>query len=245
MEIAVLGDIHGNSWALRAVLGDLQRRGIRKAVNLGDSLYGPLDPAGCADLLMSVNWLDSLKGNQDRLILAGDAEGNPTLGLVRKSLSPAHMGWLEEQPPSLVLLDALYCCHGSPGSDEEYLLEDVSSGRAELRPCSGILDSLKGVDQKVVLCGHTHLPRVMRCGGRLLVNPGSVGLPAYDDDSPAHVMENGSPEARYAILEQGGAGWDARIVEVEYDWSAAAGAARDNGRDDWERWLSTGRAQQG
>jgi hypothetical protein len=40
--------------------------------------------------------------------------------------------------------------------------------------------------------------------GRLVVNPGSVGLQAYDDDhGHPHVMENGTPHARYAIAEQG------------------------------------------
>jgi hypothetical protein len=45
-SLAVLADIHGNRWALEAVLADIRGRGIRAMVNLGDSLYGPLDPAG-------------------------------------------------------------------------------------------------------------------------------------------------------------------------------------------------------
>jgi predicted phosphodiesterase len=39
--VAVLSDIHGNRWALEAVLDDIRRRGIRDMFNLGDSLYGP------------------------------------------------------------------------------------------------------------------------------------------------------------------------------------------------------------
>lgn len=34
----------------------------------------------------------------------------------------------------------------------------------------------------VVLCGHTHVPRPMQCGSMLVVNLGSFGLLAYDDD---------------------------------------------------------------
>jgi len=38
---------------------------------------------------------------------------------------------------------------------------------------------------------------------RLVLNPGSVGLPAYDDDQPVpHIVENGTPEARYAIVQR-------------------------------------------
>ena len=44
---------------------------------------------------------------------------------------------------------------------------------------------LAGVAAGLVLCGHTHRPRVMRsAAGQLLVNPGSVGLPAFDDERP-------------------------------------------------------------
>ena len=51
-SLAVIADIHGNRWALEAVLQDIERRGIQQIVNLGDNLTGPLDPAGTADLLI-------------------------------------------------------------------------------------------------------------------------------------------------------------------------------------------------
>ena len=39
--------------------------------------------------------------------------------------------------------------------------------------------------------------------GRIVLNPGSVGLPAYDDDHIAfHVHQTGSPHARYALCER-------------------------------------------
>ena len=37
--------------------------------------------------------------------------------------------------------------------------------------------------------------------GRLIVNPGSVGSPGYRETHPyPHVIEAGTPDARYAIL---------------------------------------------
>ncbi|SDD65802.1 Calcineurin-like phosphoesterase superfamily domain-containing protein [Priestia aryabhattai B8W22] len=51
-KIAIISDIHGNSLALEAVLSDISRRGINTIFNLGDSLYGPLDPLGTFKLLM-------------------------------------------------------------------------------------------------------------------------------------------------------------------------------------------------
>lgn len=41
-----------------------------------------------------------------------------------------------------------------------------------------------------------------------MVNPGSVGLPAYTGDVPYHhVMEVGSPHAGYALLSRRGVAW--------------------------------------
>jgi hypothetical protein len=41
-KLGVIADIHGNAWALEAVLPE--RSGVRGFVNLGDILYGPLQP---------------------------------------------------------------------------------------------------------------------------------------------------------------------------------------------------------
>ncbi|EOW6434492.1 metallophosphoesterase family protein [Cronobacter turicensis] len=58
------------------------------------------------------------------------------------------------------------------------------------------------VTYSLILCGHTHIPRSVEISSTcLIVNPGSVGLQAYDDEHPFfHKMEAGSPHARYAIL---------------------------------------------
>src|SRR5258706_11690882 len=68
-SLAVIADIHGNRWALEAVLQDIDRRGIQQTVNLGDHLTGPLDPAGTADLLIERGML-SICGNDDRVLFA-------------------------------------------------------------------------------------------------------------------------------------------------------------------------------
>ena len=67
-SIAVLSDIHGNRWALEAVLADIQHRGVDELMNIGDSLYGPLDPAGTAEILLPLN-IPTVRGNEDRIIL--------------------------------------------------------------------------------------------------------------------------------------------------------------------------------
>ncbi len=49
--------------------------GIMEAVNLGDSFYGPLDPAGTARILMKLK-MPAVRGNEDR-ILVQPPEGRP------------------------------------------------------------------------------------------------------------------------------------------------------------------------
>ena len=109
------------------------------------------------------------------------------------------------------------------------------------------LDDTAGAGASLLLCGHSHLPRVVQVGGTLCVNPGSVGLPAYDDDHIAfHVHQTGSPHARYALCERvdtgAGAAWTVAQIAVAYDWNAASAQAARNGAHDWARWLATGRA---
>jgi hypothetical protein len=49
--LAVLADGHSNRCNLEAVLDDLERRGVDRVVDAGDSFCGPLDPRGTAALL--------------------------------------------------------------------------------------------------------------------------------------------------------------------------------------------------
>lgn len=78
--------------------------------------------------------------------------------------------------------------------------------------------------------------------GRMIVNPGSVCLPAYDYDRPhAHLVESGSPHARYAVLSNEGDGWEVDLLSVDYDWEQAARDAEANARIDWSKALRTGR----
>lgn len=242
--LALIADIHGNTWALDAVLADIDRRGVTQIVNLGDCAYGTLDPAGALDRLIA-RGIPTLSGNEDRVIHAPPPEraGGFDQGFVTARLSAAHLAWLRGLPDTLVLGE-VFCCHGTPQSDETYLLEEVGPGGVRLRQEAALAGLLAGVTQPVVVCGHSHVPRaVALADGRLVVNPGSVGLPAYTDDQPhPHAMEAGSPHARYALLERTGAGWRVELVALPYDWEAAAAATERNGRPHRAAWLRTGRA---
>ena len=245
---AVISDVHGNRWALEAVLEDMRRRGVRCAANLGDCVYGPLDPAGTARMLMSLE-LPTVRGNEDRLVIEAALPGADPKAIAarnRAALEPGQVAWLEGLALTAVLDDLWFLCHGTPDSDDSYLLESVgASGRIARRSGVAIDRSLAGVSERLVLCGHSHVPGSARTpGGRLVVNPGSVGVQAFEDSSPRpHVVEAGSPHARYAVLKRSGEAWSVEQVRVVYDWEAAARRASDNGREDWAYWLASGRVR--
>jgi predicted phosphodiesterase len=244
VRTGLLSDIHGNAWALEAVLEDAAARRVDRWINLGDVLYGPLAPLETYRLLTGVDAV-TVCGNEDRLVhetASGQAGGNPTVDFVLRECGPEPVEWLRALPPAAEVHGAFYACHGAPESDTEYLLEDVSSGRATIRAPDGILRLLGGVRAPVVVCGHSHIHRTVQLPeGPLVVNPGSVGLPAYDDDSPVrHRMETFSPNAAYAIMERRGDGWLIEHYAVPYDYRRAVRRASHLGRGDWARWLTWG-----
>lgn len=243
MRIAAISDIHGNLPALEAVLDDIARRGADLVVQLGDALSGPLWPKETAQLLRALA-LPCVRGNHDRA-LAGDPA---TLGaadrFARERLDEAQIEWLRAWPSKLRLDGDVLLFHATPADDDTYLLEDPATGYAQLRPLSAILALLGDTRARLMLCGHTHVPRVLALpDGSTVVNAGSVGLPAYVDDTGGfHRHENGSPHARYALVDLQADRVDAAVVAVAYDWDLAARRAAAGGRADWAAWLASGRA---
>jgi diadenosine tetraphosphatase ApaH/serine/threonine PP2A family protein phosphatase len=93
----------------------------------------------------------------------------------------------------------------------------------------------------VVLCGHSHNQQVRQVpGGCLVLNPGSVGCPAFADHPAAAIFEFRSPHAHYAILTRRNGRWGAELLALEYDWTSAARRAKENGRPDWAEAMTTG-----
>lgn len=81
------------------------------------------------------------------------------------------------------------------------------------------------------------VPRLVRTADdRVIVNPGSVGLPAYDSDHPLappeqpalYYVETGSPHASYAVVEETEPDWEVSFHRIAYDWESAAACAERN-----------------
>ena len=264
-RIAIVSDIHGNLPALQAVWAEIERAAPTRVVNLGDLASGPLWPRETVQWLMAREAAEpdrwhTIAGNHERQALSPDlARMGASDAFAARALGAAERAWLAALRPTQWLDDDVLLCHGTPASDLTYFLETVIAGvgidgspgvRAatppELAARAGEAppgETRSGLAATLILCGHTHVPRAMAvAGGPRVVNPGSVGLQAYDDDHPfVHRIENGSPDARWALVERDGhGGWHIQLRATPYDWRAAAARAQDNGRGDWADALASG-----
>jgi putative phosphoesterase len=213
-RVVVLADVHGVLPALQAVLAEPDVRSADRIVLAGDLAAGP-QPVETLDLLASLgNRAVWIRGNTDRILVelarahAPDPAGSDMVSSwAATQLRPDQLSLLAELPLSVSLTitghGRVLCCHATPRDDEEMVLVDSSLERwAEV---------LSGVDDDVsaVLCGHTHMPFVRLVHGRLVVNPGSVGMPY------------GTIGAHWALL---GEGVGVSLRRTSYDMDAACAA---------------------
>ncbi|EPE61877.1 metallophosphoesterase family protein [Sphingomonas paucimobilis] len=243
MKIAVLYDIHGNVAALDAVLADAASRQVNQIVNLGDICSGGLFLRETADRLVSLNLPTNCGNHKRQLMDQPRGRMGPSDRHAADTLLPEQLAWLAALPPTMRLSDDVLLVHGTPDSDLTYFLETVTEDGLREATREEVEQREGSANTDVILCGHTHLQRVLSLDdGCMIVNPGRVGLPAYDDDRPyAHLVESGSPHAHYAVLSKQDDGWTAELLSVEYDWEQAARDAEINGRLDRSRALRTGR----
>ena len=244
MRIAILADIHGNVLALEAVLADLKLRNVDQVVNLGDCVSGPLWPRETAELLRQLNW-PTVRGNHDRWVTDRPPEKhNPLDAFAFEALDSSQLAWLRALPPTRELGDRIFACHGRPNDDNAYLLENIEGARLVPAQRAELAERVRAVTARFVLCGHSHSPGVAATGDKMIINPGSVGLPAYEDPlPPAHVSQSGSPVARYAVLQLDRERASFEHIGIPYDHFAAARRAEENQNHAWAHCLSTGYAR--
>ncbi len=180
-NIAVLSDVHGMLPALNRVLEEPAVQAADLIVVTGDHTWGP-QPAAVLDRLMELGQRAVLiRGNADRelmLMARGVSVGldhDPLSAWGAAQLSPAHLQLLAGMPERLTLevqgFGPVLFCHATPRDDEEVVLVDSRMERWE--------EILQDVPAEVgtVVLGHTHMPFIRLAVNRMVINPGSVGLP--------------------------------------------------------------------
>ncbi len=163
--------------AMEKVVEDIQARQVDCVVNLGDHVSVPLWPKETVQYLMKQDWVQ-IKGNHERQLTDQHPKSRGLSdNYAFQRLDHAELDWLKSLPTSVEMENQFLLIHGAPGSDKTYLLETVERGRARLATQEEITERLGVTKSHIILCGHSHIPRVVKVSGNLIVNPGSVGTP--------------------------------------------------------------------
>jgi len=242
VQTAVISDIHGNAVALRAVLDDIDARGIERIVCLGDIIgYGP-DPLECVDLIEErCAW--ALMGNHDFGVLYEPTNFNApaeaaafwTREQFDAEQSDAHrarrfgfLGSLRvravedltgEDPPVLAV-------HASPRQPiNEYIFPDDATEAPDK------LEAIFERVERVAIVGHTHQPGVFS-NEPDFYPPDEIGADRVFRfvESEKAVVNVGSvgqprdhdPRACYTVFSPG----RCEFVRVAYDIAATADKIR-------------------
>jgi predicted phosphodiesterase len=207
MPTAALADVHGNLHALDAVLSDPRLARAERIVVLGDVVTGTF-PAETLDRLTALpGSVSFVRGNADRLALDDSGEW---YGWVRERLGAERMATVRSWPLTFAIevdgLGAVRCCHAVPEDDERVLTRVTAE--------ADFAAELDGIEEPVVVGGHTHVQFDRRVGAWRYVNVGAVGRP-YE----------GRPGAYWALLGDG-----VELLRSEYDVEAAAEAVLASGQ---------------
>ena len=177
-SVAVLSDVHGVLPVLEAVLAEPDVRSAELVVVTGDHAAGPM-PVPVLDCLVGLGDRCLLvRGNADRELVAirgGEWSEHPESRWAAEQLRSDQLRLLAELPHPLYLdvdgFGPVVFCHGTPRDDEEVVLVDT-----RLDKWAEVFADLDA-DVRTVVCGHTHMPFVRLVERRLVVNPGSIGMP--------------------------------------------------------------------
>jgi len=171
VPLALVSDIHGNGRAFAAVVAELERLGIERAVCLGDAVQGGDGPRQVLDRLERLGWPVVLGNADDFLLEAPAASPEPVTDaqLAKREwtlaqLEPRHLEQIRSFART-VEIGPLLAFHGSPRSYDDVLL-----------PESDDVGPWTGTRAAVLAGGHTHVQWTRTIDGALYVNPGSVGV---------------------------------------------------------------------
>jgi predicted phosphodiesterase len=218
-RVAVLSDVHANVPALRAVLAEPDVAAADLVIFNGDLTWG-VDPDGTVAIVKRLGRRAvCVRGNSERYVrqisTGAYTPANPRQEWVPAQHGTGSLAFVGSFPFSVVVdvrgLGPVRFCHGSPRSDNEA----VTPGTSEER----FAEMTAGIEEDILVTGHTHLQFDRFVGAGRSVNPGSVGLP-YHRDEPGL--------AYWALL-----GPDVQLRSTRYDVResvAAIEATGDPGR---------------
>ncbi len=187
-QFAFISDIHGNSYALEAVLKDIENRGVEEIYCVGDSVGYNTRPNEVLNKLKEVGIL-SVLGNHDEMTISYSREEleNPKAQITpqlwtARQVTPENLAYIKTMQEQIVVDmegKKVRITHGSPYSNCDYIFEDDVEKQLE------IASELK---EDILIFGHTHNLYQKKVLGKLLVNAGSVGRSKDGDNRAGYVI---------------------------------------------------------
>ncbi len=226
MRIAVLADVHGNRFALEAVLADISSFKPELILSLGDTVLGGADPVGALKLQLECGAV-MVRGNADEEVANHELNLEPdrleVVNWLQDLLVESDLKTLMNLPTMLEVANGeILACHGSLETPWDFLmLRDDPQSFTDYASPDELLSRIQNYpNAKVVLCGHSHRARNVIARGVLFVNVGSISR-----------QPDGDPRARWALLTRDENGWQVEHNFTEYDVEAAAKWALENAPD--------------
>jgi len=201
-SVAVLSDVHGVLPVLDAVLAEPDVEAAELIVITGDHAAGPM-PVPVLDRLTGLGDRCRLvRGNADRELVAirnGDWSEHPESRWAAEQLRPDQVRLLAELPHPVHLavegFGSVVFCHGTPRDDEEVVLVDT-----RLEKWAEVFVGLEA-DVRTVVCGHTHMPFIRLVDRRLVINPGSIGMPYGRAGGAWALLRDGQVALRHTAVD--------------------------------------------
>lgn len=209
MILAILSDIHSNHLALESCINMFEQYHVEGILFLGDYVSDCPYPEKTMDLIYYVvdkykTWF--VRGNREDIIIdkmLGKIEFKNTQGSIRytyENLRKEDILFFQNMPLTQVVeiegMSKISMAHG-----------DLYGNKNKLYPDNLNMERLlKELEVPIHLCGHTHSSFIYKKKNKVVINPGSVGVPV-----------NGVPKAEIGILESDGQRWKPELLKIEYN----------------------------
>lgn len=239
MRLAIISDIHGNYQAFKAVVEDIQHSEVDSTICLGDvATLGP-QPKEVIELLKSLE-CRSITGNHESALFNMEhatkykiaAPVIPTLEWCKAQLSNDDFDFLKSFKSSIEFNfsknDKLLCFHGSPSSNSEII--SSNSPEAQMRR------HFNTNKFKYYSGGHSHIQMLRQYNGKLIINPGSVGLP-FINIPPAGASPSSLPWAEYAIVDYTNGNISVNLRRIEFSITKLLNAIKKSDMPFKEWWF--------
>ena len=215
MRIAIMADIHSNHIALETCFAEAQRRNAEIFIFLGDYLGDLAYPQKTLEYLDGIKkkypcifirgnkedyWINHKNGKHRDWVWEAGRSGSGMLAYVYNHLTLEQIENFEKMPISMTMryqgFPDFVICHGSPWKTNESMREDYD-----------YIDELtKRLETELTICAHFHIQSKYTRNGKLVINPGAVGVP---------LRSNG--QAQFMMLEGISGKWETEFITLQYD----------------------------